>query len=225
MPIRQDLSPYEHHMRAFLARTGTDLDAQAAVFNLHHAAIDVIATMDSLSLRPHDLTHAGFVVLMMIWITGPRETRELAAVVGVTRGAIVGSVNTLEKRGLVRRLRSDIDRRLVTVELTDSGLDLVMQVQKDWHALEVEVTRLTGIYWKPETAELVFNFECRVVSGTPGTSDEADEVRYFALDALPPNTAPKQVQRIRDAVAGDAVAMRVQTGPGIRDLLARRPDA
>jgi DNA-binding MarR family transcriptional regulator len=141
MPIRQDLSPYEHYMRAFLARTGTDLDAQAVVFNLHHAAMDVIATMDSLALRPHDLTHAGFVVLMMIWITGPRETRELAAVLGVTRGAIVGSVNTLENRGLVRRLRSDIDRRLVTVELTDSGLDLVIRVQKDWHRLEVEVTR------------------------------------------------------------------------------------
>ena len=59
----------------------------------------------------------------------------------MTRGAIGGSVNTLEKRGLVRRLRSDIDRRLVTVELTDTGLDLVMRVQKDWHALEVEVTR------------------------------------------------------------------------------------
>jgi DNA-binding MarR family transcriptional regulator len=128
-------------MRAFLARNGTDLDAQAVVFNLHHAAMDVIATMDSLALRPHDLTHAGFVVLMMIWITGARETRELAAVLGVTRGAIVGSVNTLEKRGLVRRVRSDIDRRLVTVELTDAGLGLVMGVQKDWHALEVEVTR------------------------------------------------------------------------------------
>ena len=141
MPIRQDLSPYEHYIRAFLGRTGTDLDAQAVVFNLHHAAMDVIATMDSLALRPHDLTHAGFVVLMMIWITGPRETRELAAALGVTRGAIVGSVNTLEKRGLVRRLRSGIDRRLVTVELTDSGLDLVIRVQKDWHRLEVEVTR------------------------------------------------------------------------------------
>src|SRR5439155_24734572 len=68
-------------------------------------------------------------------------TRELAAVLRVTKGAIVGSVNTLEKRGLVRRLRSDIDRRLVSVELTDTGLDLVMRVQKDWHALEVEVTR------------------------------------------------------------------------------------
>jgi DNA-binding MarR family transcriptional regulator len=141
MPTRQDLLPYEQLIQTFLARAGTDLDAQAAVFNLDHAAMDVIATMESLALRPHELTHAGFVVLMTIWISGPRETRELAAVLRVTRGAIVGSVNTLEKKGLVRRLRSDIDRRLVSVELTDSGLDLVARVQKDWHALEVEVTR------------------------------------------------------------------------------------
>jgi len=141
MPTRQDLLPYEQHIQTFLARTGTDLDAQAAVFNLDHAAMDVIATMESLALRPHELTHAGFVVLMTLWISGPRETRELAAVLRVTRGAIVGSVNTLEKKCLVRRLRSDIDRRLVTVEVTDTGLDLVTRVQKDWHALEVEVTR------------------------------------------------------------------------------------
>ena len=141
MPARQDALPYEQLIRTVLASTGTDLDAQAAVFNLDHAVMDVIATMEALALRPHELTHAGFVVLMTLWITGPRETRELAAVLRVTKGAIVGSVNTLEKRGLVRRLRSDIDRRLVSVELTDTGLDLVMRVQKDWHALEVEVTR------------------------------------------------------------------------------------
>jgi DNA-binding MarR family transcriptional regulator len=140
MPAGQDLLPYEQLMRSFLARSGTDLDAQAAVFNLDHAAMDVIATMESLALRPHHLTHAGFVVLMTIWITGARETRELAAVLRVTRGAIVGSVNTLEKRGLVRRVRSRIDRRLVTHELTGAGLDLVARAQKDWHALEVEVT-------------------------------------------------------------------------------------
>jgi DNA-binding MarR family transcriptional regulator len=141
MPVRQDLPPYEQHLQTFLARTGTNIDAQAAVFNLDHAAMEVIPTMEGLALRPHDLTHAGFVVLMTLWITGPRETRELAAVLRVTRGAIVGSVNTLQRRGLVRRIRSRIDRRLVTIELTDSGLDLVTQAQKDWHALEVEVTR------------------------------------------------------------------------------------
>jgi DNA-binding MarR family transcriptional regulator len=140
MGTRQGLLPYEQHIQAFLGRTGTDLDAQAAVFNLDHAAMDVIATMEGLALRPYDLSHAGFVLLMTLWITGPRETRALAAVLRVTRGAIVGSVNTLERRGLVRRIRSKVDRRLVTVELTDSGLDLITRVQKDWHALEVEVT-------------------------------------------------------------------------------------
>ena len=141
MPTRQDPLPYEKLIQAFLGPTGTDVDAQAAVFNLDHAAMDVIATMESLALRPHELTHAGFVVLMTLWISGPRETRELAAVLRVTRGAIVGSVNTLERRGLVRRIRSKIDRRLVTVELTEAGLDVVSRVQKDWRALEVEVTR------------------------------------------------------------------------------------
>jgi DNA-binding MarR family transcriptional regulator len=155
MPTGQDLLPYEQHLQAFLASTGADLDAQAAVFNLDHAAMDVIATMEGLALRPHHLSHAGFVVLMTIWISGPRETRELAAVLRVTRGAIVGSVNTLERRGLVRRIRSEIDRRLVTVELTDSGLDIVTRVQKDWHVLEVAVTTTLTVKEKRALASLL----------------------------------------------------------------------
>lgn len=133
--------PFEQHLQAFLGNAGANVDAQAAVFNLDHAAMDVIATMESLALRPHNLTHAGFVLLMTLWITGPRETRELAAVLRITRGAVVGAVNTLERRGLVRRVRSEVDRRLVTYELTSSGLECVTTVQKDWHALELAVTR------------------------------------------------------------------------------------
>ena len=111
------------------------------------------------------------------------------------------------------------------VEDGESPWDAAIRETREEVRLEVEVMRLSGLYWKPETAELVFNFECRIISGTPGTSDEADAVRFFALDELPANTAPKQVQRIRDAVAGDPVALRVQTGPGIRELLARQTDA
>jgi DNA-binding MarR family transcriptional regulator len=140
MTESQGILPFERHMQEFLRSRGTDLDAQAAVFNLDHAAMDVIATMESLALRPHDLTHAGFVLLMTLWITGPRETRELAAVLRVTKGAVVGAVNTLERRGLVQRVRSTVDRRLVSYELTDAGRDLVVRVQEEWHALEVEVT-------------------------------------------------------------------------------------
>jgi MarR family 2-MHQ and catechol resistance regulon transcriptional repressor len=135
-----EIPAFEQYVQAFLSERGTDVDAQAAVFNLDHAAMDVINTLESLTLRPHDLTHAGFVLLMTLWITGPRGTRELAAVLRVSKGAIVGAVNTLEKRSLVQRVRSDVDRRLVTYELTGSGRDLIARVQKEWRALEVEVS-------------------------------------------------------------------------------------
>jgi 8-oxo-dGTP diphosphatase len=111
------------------------------------------------------------------------------------------------------------------IETGEAPWDAVVREVREEVGLEAAVVRLTGLYWKPDKDELVFNFECSVSDGAPAASDEADAAQYFALEDLPPNTAPKQVERIRDALATDAVALRVQTGPGIRDLLARRPDA
>jgi DNA-binding MarR family transcriptional regulator len=91
---------------------------------------------------------------MTLWITGPRETRELAAVLRVTKGAVVGAVNTLERRGLARRVRSDIDRRLVTCELTAKGESLITCVQKEWRELEVEVTSSLSVDEKRTLAVL-----------------------------------------------------------------------
>jgi 8-oxo-dGTP pyrophosphatase MutT (NUDIX family) len=108
------------------------------------------------------------------------------------------------------------------VEAEEAPWDAVVREVREEVGLVASVVRVTGLYWKPDTDELVFNFECTIASGTPGTSDEADAAEYFSIEDLPANTAPKQVQRIRDALAGNGVAMRVQTGPGIRDLLARR---
>jgi DNA-binding MarR family transcriptional regulator len=149
-----DIPLFERHMQAFLARRGTAVEAQAVVFNLDHAAMDVIATLEGLALRPHELTHAGFVLLMTLWISGPRETRELAAVLRVTKGAVVGAVNTLERRGLVRRVRSKIDRRLVTYELTNQGEAIITRVQREWRQLEEEVTSSLTIDEKQTFAAL-----------------------------------------------------------------------
>jgi DNA-binding MarR family transcriptional regulator len=162
-------------MQAFLQQRGThDVDAHSAVFNLDHAALDVLATMEGLTLRPHELTHAGFVLLMTLWITGPRETRELASVLRVTKGAIVGAVNTLERRDLVRRLRSETDRRLVTVELTDEGDTLISRVQRDWHELEREVTNVLTTDEKQTLAAL-----CRKLAYS------ARNLRYSSGPRLP----------------------------------------
>jgi hypothetical protein len=65
--------------------------------------------------------------------------------------------------------------------------------------------------------------ECRVIGGTPTTSDEADAVGYFACGSLPPNTAPKQVERIADALSRAAAPfLKSQPGPSIRDVIQAR---
>jgi 8-oxo-dGTP diphosphatase len=85
--------------------------------------------------------------------------------------------------------------------------------------LEVEVVRLAGVYSKPEVDEIVFSFVCRVIRGMPGTSDEADEARYFALDDIPQNASPKQVERIHDALQSPLeTVLRAQHGPSSRQL-------
>ena len=108
------------------------------------------------------------------------------------------------------------------VEEGEAPWDAAIRETREEVGLEVEVAHLTGLYWRPERTEVVFAFECRVVSGTVGLSDEADRVGYFAFDALPANTGLKHVERIRDAMAGGPAVLRVQTGPGMRELSGGR---
>lgn len=129
----------EQRFRDFFGPRGVDLDAQAVVFNLFRTQADVFSTIETLALRPLGLTHAGFVLLMSLWTHGPLETRVLARVQGVSRPAIVSAVDTLERRSLVRRRRSDEDRRLVAIELTPAGERLVEQAQRRTHELELEL--------------------------------------------------------------------------------------
>ena len=104
------------------------------------------------------------------------------------------------------------------VEENESPWDAAIRETREEVGVDVEIVRLTGLYWKPRTGELVFNFEGRIIGGAPTTSDEADEVGYFAIDAVPTNTSPLQLERIRDASSGSVPVLKTQTGPGIRDL-------
>jgi DNA-binding MarR family transcriptional regulator len=132
---RQPVQSYEQRVREHFAPRGVDLDAQAALFLLFRTNTDTIAAMEP-SLRPYGLTHAGFVLMMTLWIGGPQETRDLARVQRVSRPAIVSAVDTLERRGLVRRVRSKVDRRLVSIELTAKGETTIEAAQQAWHACE-----------------------------------------------------------------------------------------
>lgn len=66
--------------------------------------------------------------------------------------------------------------------------------------VEVEVGQLVGVYSKPLKDEIVLSFRCRIVRGTPTSTEETRACRYFSPADLPANTLPKHRQRIEDAL-------------------------
>jgi ADP-ribose pyrophosphatase YjhB (NUDIX family) len=88
--------------------------------------------------------------------------------------------------------------RIEVGELPDEAA--VREVREET-GLDVEVMRLTGVYGRnDQKADMVFAFECRIAGGELAATGEADRHEWFGIDELPPNTIPKQVARIRDAL-------------------------
>ena len=76
---------------------------------------------------------------------------------------------------------------------------------KEETGLNVVIERLVGVYGKPDKpTSLVFSFLCRVTGGELDLTDESDDTRYFAINNIPPNTFPRQVERIHDALSQHA---------------------
>ena len=86
------------------------------------------------------------------------------------------------------------------MELGETPVEAVIRETKEEIGVDIEVVRLLGIYTKPTEADVVFAFLCRIVSGTPTTSSEADRNEYFSPDKLPQNMSEYQIMRIHDAV-------------------------
>ena len=105
-----------------------DFRALSVVSNLFRAANAVRNHMESTVLAKSDLTWTAFVVLWIAWIWGEAETRVIAEESGVSKATLSGVLNTLEKRGLAERKRSDEDGRLVLVSLTPSGTRLIKRL-------------------------------------------------------------------------------------------------
>jgi DNA-binding MarR family transcriptional regulator len=66
----------------------------------------------------------------------------LAEEQGVSLPTMSSTINTLEQRGWVRRTRSTVDRRVVNVELTESGLNQLLEIQR--HAEQKLISLLSS---------------------------------------------------------------------------------
>jgi len=106
------------------------------------------------------------------------------------------------------------------LEAGESVADCVIREIKEETGLDAEILRLAGVYNKKEKNDLVFSFVCGVIGGDLTLNDEADKIEYFNFKKLPPNTVPKQVERIKDVLENsEKTIFKTQTGKSSIDLI------
>jgi ADP-ribose pyrophosphatase YjhB (NUDIX family) len=86
------------------------------------------------------------------------------------------------------------------IEPNETPADAAIREAKEEIGVQIEIIRLLGVYTKPKNNDIVFTFLAKITNGLPTLSNEADDVRYFSIDKLPPNINPFQVERIHDAM-------------------------
>ncbi len=139
MPVHDDFSHQELDVMRRVAGLPIDELALAVSSNLWRAAQLFRLKVERQVLRQHDLSFASFSTLFIVWIWGPVETREIARSQSVSKATITSNLHTLERRGLVRRKNSKTDGRLVIVELTRKGQNLIEWIFPKFNQGESEV--------------------------------------------------------------------------------------
>lgn len=87
-------------------------------------------------LRPLGVSSPGGLVLGLLRDHGPMAPSEMGDRLIVTRATVTGLLDSLERRGLVRRTAHPSDRRSLIVEITPDGLKVLAEVRTTVHRQE-----------------------------------------------------------------------------------------
>ena len=79
-------------------------------------------------LEPSGLTNAQWVPLLKLHMGTASSVAEVARECQLDAGSMTRLLDRLEAKGLVRRLRTSKDRRIVNLELTDEGREAAKQI-------------------------------------------------------------------------------------------------
>jgi DNA-binding MarR family transcriptional regulator len=125
-------------------------DPQRAVAALMMASRAFVGiTARSLAAVDADVTLPQFRALMVLATRGPQRPADISAELDVVPSTGSRMVDRLVRKGLLRRTRTPIDRRVVRLRLTPAGRDLVEDVVKRRRTeLRAIVTR-TAEHWQP----------------------------------------------------------------------------
>lgn len=129
--------------------------------------VDALAQLSFLihgTLTQHAAKHeVSMIQLRLLGVLRDREPtmQELARLLRLDKSSTTGLIDRAETRGLVRRIRSERDRRSMTVRLTSSARRKINVVEREFRA---DVERMTADLTPRQRAELA-RLASRVIAG------------------------------------------------------------
>ena len=101
-------------------------------------AVDSLTTRLSRRSTIEGLTSTQFGVLESLYHLGSMCPGEISKKMLKSSGNITLVIDNLEKRGLVRRVRDQEDRRMIMISITQRGLDLISRILPGYVSAIVE---------------------------------------------------------------------------------------
>ncbi len=120
--------------------TDKKVDINAALNEVFVKVFKNITGIEERAIRTgeyHNATANDMHVIEAIGMGNPRNMTSVANSLSVTTGTLTISVNSLVKKGFVERVRSEEDRRVVLVSLTEKG-KMVYKKHREFHEELVE---------------------------------------------------------------------------------------
>ena len=102
--------------------------AEGSVGYLMRRLLISVAQATDRKLQPHGVSYAQWTPLLKIGLDEARTVAELARALQMDAGAMTRLLDRLEAKGFLKRVRSNEDRRVVQLELTPEGKQVVEEV-------------------------------------------------------------------------------------------------
>jgi DNA-binding MarR family transcriptional regulator len=116
--VRDDTSPQD---------TGTLSDSARLVIHYLRRLVQADQIYNKKLTRDYQLSQPQLICLMALKERGPMSSTKLAKFVRLDNSTITGIIDRLTRKGFVQRNRESVDRRVVTLSLTDKGYDLAVK--------------------------------------------------------------------------------------------------
>jgi DNA-binding MarR family transcriptional regulator len=100
---------------------------QSIVFALSKARHLLMAEMD-VALSGTGVTSSQVGVLLLLSRDKAHTSVALSRLLGIDSGFVTRMLDRLERRGLVHRARNSVDRRVVSLTLTEAGRDVATRI-------------------------------------------------------------------------------------------------